>query len=294
MISLLKDYLVVLAGSPRGGEETWKSLYKYVINHLDADLAICCSDKWNQNISLFERAKYKWIFPEMDDYFEYYEKFFNGTWKEYFNTGKDTGLLSSGSVHFVFKDMVLKKYLPILKQYKYIIYSRFDQKHSNFHPHGEEEKILIPEGEDYFGVCDRHAMFPSKFSEQFLGICQFINDSKNLDISQEFNNCETTFKMHLEKSGLIHNLSRYKRSQFTTSLKGEHTNWRVAKYNLYFYKNLMIKYPDEFLDSISNLIIEKGFLYLIFNEYRLLINYVYLNLRKTLGDYKRKLWIKRK
>ena len=48
MISLLKDYLVVLGGSPRGGEETWNSLYKYVINYLDADLAICCSDKWNQ------------------------------------------------------------------------------------------------------------------------------------------------------------------------------------------------------------------------------------------------------
>ena len=82
--------------------------------------------------------------------------------------------------------------------------------------------------------------------------------------------------------------------QFTTSLKGEHTNWRVAKYNLYFFKNLMIKYPDEFLDSISNLIFERGFRYLIFNEYRLLINYLYLNLRKMLGSYKRKLWIKRK
>ena len=56
----------------------------------------------------------------------------------------------------------------------------------------------------------------------------------------------------------------------------------------------MIKYPDEFLDSISNLIFERGFRYLIFNEYRLLINYLYLKLRKMLGDYKRKLWIKRK
>ena len=62
-------------------------------------------------------------------------------------------------------------------------------------------------------------MFPSKFSEQFLGICEFIDDSRNLDFSQEFNNCETTFKKHLEASGLIHKLSRYKRSQFTTSLK---------------------------------------------------------------------------
>jgi hypothetical protein len=36
-----KNYLVVLAGSPRGGEKTWESLYKYVLNPLNADLAIC-------------------------------------------------------------------------------------------------------------------------------------------------------------------------------------------------------------------------------------------------------------
>ena len=68
-------------------ETTWSSLYKYVTDYLDADLAICCSDKWNQNISLFEKAKYKWIFPEYEDYFQYYEENFTGTWKKYFDTG---------------------------------------------------------------------------------------------------------------------------------------------------------------------------------------------------------------
>ena len=37
----MKKYLTVLAGNPRGGEQTWESLYKYVINHLDSDLALC-------------------------------------------------------------------------------------------------------------------------------------------------------------------------------------------------------------------------------------------------------------
>ena len=111
----MKEYLVVLAGSPRGGEETWSSLYKYVVNYLDADLALCCSDKWNQEISLFEKAQYKWVFPEMDNYFEYYENNFDGVWKEYFETGIDTGLYTSGSVHFVFKDIILKKHLDVLK-----------------------------------------------------------------------------------------------------------------------------------------------------------------------------------
>ncbi len=284
---LLKDYLVILAGSPRGGEATWSSLYKYVVDYLEADLAICCSDKWNQDISLFNKAKYKWIFPELDNYLTYYESKFNGTWKEYLETGIDTGLYSSGSVHFVFKDMILTNYLKTLESYKFIIYTRFDQKYTDFHPMGEEDKILIPEGEDYFGICDRHALFPSTLSKKFLNICNYINSKESLKDIGDFNNCETTFKQQMVNEELIKNIKRYKRSQFTTSLNGEHTNWRVAKYKLYLFKNLMIKYPDEFIDSISNLIRYKGILNILLNEPKLFINYYYLVIREKLGKLKK-------
>lgn len=283
----MKDYLVILAGSPRGGESTWKSLYKYVLEHLNADLAICCSDKWNQEISLFKKAKYKWVFPEFNNYLEYYKENFPNNSIEYLKTGFDTGLYTSGSVHFVFKDIVLRNYIDILESYKFVIYTRFDQKYTDFHPLGIENKILIPEGEDYFGICDRHAMFPSKFSKQFLSICEFIDTAEILD-NHKFNNCETTFKEHLNKVNLIDSVSRYSRRQFTSSLKGEHTNWRVAKYKMYLFKNLMIKYPDEFLSSLNNLINDRGVIYTMMNEFKLLLNYLYLILRIKFGELKRK------
>ncbi len=283
----MKDYLVILAGSPRGGESTWKSLYKYVLEHLNADLAICCSDKWNQEISLFKKAKYKWVFPELNNYLEYYKENFPNNSIEYLKTGFDTGLYTSGSVHFVFKDIVLRNYIDILESYKFVIYTRFDQKYTDFHPLGIENKILIPEGEDYFGICDRHAMFPSKFSKQFLSICEFIDTTEILD-NHKFNNCETTFKEHLNKVNLIDSVSRYSRRQFTSSLKGEHTNWRVAKYKMYLFKNLMIKYPDEFLSSLNNLINDRGVIYTMMNEFKLLLNYLYLILRIKFGGLKRK------
>ena len=44
-----EKYLVVLGGSPRGGEKAWSSMYKYVKNHLKADLAICTGKKWLNN-----------------------------------------------------------------------------------------------------------------------------------------------------------------------------------------------------------------------------------------------------
>ena len=77
----LKDYLVILAGSPRGGEATWKSLYKNVLDELDADLAMFWSEDWDKKISLYSRAKYKWIFDEPEDFNSYYEKRFSETGK---------------------------------------------------------------------------------------------------------------------------------------------------------------------------------------------------------------------
>ena len=46
-----RKYLVILAGSPRGGEKTWESLYRYVIKPLDADLAICCGKNISKDSS---------------------------------------------------------------------------------------------------------------------------------------------------------------------------------------------------------------------------------------------------
>lgn len=48
----------------------------------------------------------------------------------------------------------------------------------------------------------------------------------------------------------------------------------------------MIKYPDEFLESISNLIQTKGILYVVFNELRMLLNFQYLKTREIFGKVK--------
>ena len=177
----------------------------------------------------------------MENYFtEYYEKMMVHGWT--ILIWEKIQDYSLGSIHFVFKDIILRNYIEILKKYKYIIYTRFDQYHTDVHPRIVNDEILIPEGEDYSGICDRHAAFPSKYSRKFLGICEYISNSESLSSSRSFINCESTFEDHLEKEELIGKVKRYKRSQFTASLNGEHTNWRVAKYKIYFKQNLMMKY----------------------------------------------------
>ncbi len=283
----MKNYLVILAGSPRGGERTWKSLNKYVLQPLNADLAICCSDKWDQDISLFKIANYKWIFNEFDDYKAYYEKNFNGTWREYFNTGINTGLYESGLLHFVFKDIIKSQYLEILKEYKYIIYTRFDQLYVDYHPEFDGDHIWIPDGEEYSGVCDRHAVFPSKFSEDFFSICDYVDSKEALNDVPKFNNCETTYLNHLRHKGLEKKIIIYDRIQFTASLKSEHTNWRTAKYKIYFTDRLMMKYPGEFMLSMSNLIKKYKFINILLKEPIYFLNYLYLKIRIKGGKYKK-------
>jgi len=275
-------YLVVLAGSPRGGKKTWDSLNRNVLKPLNADLAIC-TDLWNENQILSDVAKYKWIVGPFKNYESYYEEKFQGSWKTYFNSGHDTGLYSSGLIHFLFKDIIKNSYLDNILDYEYLIYSRFDQYYVSEHPEAETDKILIPKGEDYFGVCDRHAILPTKYAYDFLDICSYIDSDKALQEIPEFNNCETTFKNHLQHSNLLEKVKRIDRIQFTSSLKNDETNWRIPKYKVFLYKDLMIKYPDEFIDGIKNSIKINSFLQYFLKEPILTTNYLYLKIRRSLG-----------
>ena len=284
----MKKYLTVLAGNPRGGEHTWRSLYKYVIDHLDSDLAICTGDAWVSENSLFEKADYKWIFEEPDNWFKYYEENFNNNWYEFFSLGKDTGLYNSGNIHFAIKDIILKNYIDILESYEFIIYSRFDQFYTDYHidiRRNLNNNIWIPSGENYHGIGDRHAVVPASKIRNFLNICEYVDSPESIKDSPEYLNCETAYKRFLNQTKLIEDVKRYDRQQFTSSTKTDKTNWRIAKYNLYFYKNLMIKYPDEFIESLKNAINKNGINYFLRHP-ALCFNYYYLCLRRYLGRLK--------
>jgi len=284
----VKKYLTVLAGNPRGGEQTWESLYKYVINHLDSDLAICTGDMWVTENSLFNKSDFKWIFQEPDNWFDYYEENFSNNWYNFFSLGKETGLYNSGNIHFAIKDIILKNYIDILEEYDFVIYSRFDQFYTDYHIDIPENSnnIWIPSGENYHGIGDRHAIVPGKEARNFLNICEYVDSPESIKDPPEYLNCEKAYKRFLDHTNLIERVKRYERKQFTSSLKTDKTNWRVGIYSLYFYKNLMIKYPDEFIDSIANSIKTSGISY-YFREAILILNYFYLITRRRLGKFKK-------
>jgi len=282
-----KKYLIILGGSPRGGEKAWNSLYKFVKNNLDADLAICTGDKWILKQSFLKEAKYHWIFKEPENWSEYYAQNFDQNWNEAFDLGKNTGLLESGYIHFAIKDIILKKYIRTIKEYDYIIYSRFDQLYVNYHPHALEDNILIPEGEDYFGLFDRHIMFPSKLAEEYFSILNFYLANFKEFSHVNYLNCETVNKLHLESFYSNDKILRSKRIQFTVAEKNDKTNWRVPKYKLHFSSNLKIKYPDEFIKAVQNLNLMFSYKKLDYFLFVCELNYFYLMFRRKLGSLKK-------
>ncbi len=279
-----EKYLIVLGGSPRGGEKAWNSMYKYVKDHLKADLAICTGKKWLNNQSFIEKADYDWTFEEDTDWSKYYSKNYDKQWVQAFELGRNTGLLESGFIHFAIKDIILDEHIEEVEKYDYIIYSRFDQMYINYHLHGYDQNILIPEGEDYFGIGDRHILIPSTLAKDYFGILKFFLKNYNEFKHINYLNCETVNKLHLESFVKEESIFRTKRIQFTVAEKNDQTNWRKAKYKIYLLRNIKLKYPDEFLKALENFVITLNTSKINFTNIILLINYYYLLLRKSLGS----------
>ena len=281
-----EKYLVVLGGSPRGGEKAWNSMYKYVKEHLKADLAICTGRKWLNNQSFIDKAEFDWTFDEVDDWSEYYTKNHNKQWVEAFELGRNTGLFESGFIHFAIKEIILERHIEEIEQYDYIIYSRFDQMYIDYHLHGYDQNILIPEGEDYFGIGDRHILIPSMFARKYFGILKFYLNNYNEFKNINYLNCETVNDLHLKSFISEENILRTKRIQFTVAEKKDQTNWRKAIYKIYLLRNVKLKYPDEFLKAVENFVINLNVSKIDFTNLVLLINYFYLLLKKNLGMIK--------
>jgi hypothetical protein len=279
-----KNTLVILAGIPRGGQESWNSINKYLINSHNADLAILTEEKYIKKYTI-TNAKYYWSFKSYNNWEDYYLENDLNTALNYLKKGKQTGLFNSGIIVFALKDIVKNNYLEILNQYDQIFFSRFDQYFVANNPILDNDYVWFVEGEDYGGINDRHFAFPSKYSEKILGICDYINTTEALNEIPKFPNCESVWMEHLKYSGLDIFIKRFERTQFTVSKKDDFTRWRIAKYNLFFYKDIKIKYPSEFITTVKNLLTARGSISVLKSNPLILFNYYVLKLRGIIGPF---------
>lgn len=287
----MKDYLILLTGTPRGGIQSWKSLIKYVKEPLNCDLALLCGDKFELPDYLYSKAKFIWKFKEPENWRDfYYENFANTDAIDFLIQGEKYGMAGgidnysgSGAIVCGFKIIVFNNYMNEIMNYRNIIHTRFDQFYIDYHPKFQGSKIWIPEGEDYYGICDRHAIFPSKYAEKYFGIGKFLNSEEaKINFHNKEITPESVLLENLRYQHIIDSIERIDRFQFTAATTSDQTRWRKAIYKLHFSNDIMIKYPDEFLDSVRNFVDRNNF-FSYFKKPILIFNYYYLNLRKYLG-----------
>ena len=290
----MTKYLIILSGIPRGGEKTWSSLLKNVKKPLNADIALLYGDKFKISKSLRNQSKFDWQFKEPKNWKDfYYERFQDESVLDFIKKGSEYGMAGgiddfngSGAIVQGFRMIVYENYLDELLNYDYIIYTRFDQYYVSNHPPLTGDKIWIPKGEDYFGICDRHVIFPSKYSEKFFAVHKYFNNPETYKNTDYEISTERVYLDSLVHSELEEYIERIDRFQFTSALDSDPTRWRKAEYKVYLSGGLFMKYPDEFIDSVYNQFKLKGIKYIFFHPV-ISINYLYLQLRRKIGEIKK-------
>jgi hypothetical protein len=286
----IEKTLVVLIGSARGGEETWNTMYKYLLKQYDADLALCFGETTNQSSSLYKNAKYIWELKEYENWRNYYEIQFDENWDYIFELHKNTGLMGgiddhigSGAIIFAFRDFILKNKITILDQYDRIILTRSDFYYIDKHPILPLVKIYAVEGEEYGGVSDRHFVFDSDMAENVLGICDFICNQHNFNLLSKFPpntiNCESALLIYFKHTKIYEQMEYCSRVQFTVATNGDTTKWCVPGDLIPGSKEIRFKYFSEFEQAVRNLQSRQSFVKNLKNKFCLYLMHKYFKLK---------------
>ena len=252
--------LVVLIGSARGGEETWSSLYKYLLNPLSADLALLFGTSNNKTSSLYKKAKYVWEIDEYEDWWDYFKKYFSYTLFNIYKKNEIEGLgggiknfKGSGAIIFALRHFLKTNFKHELLKYDRIILSRSDFYYIDFHPNLKNDFFYIVEGEKYGGVSDRHHIFPTSIIDKVLSINEFLDNKKNYDylISKKLNP-ERALYEYYKNNGLLEKIKFCKRVQFIVSKENESKRWSYTKGFKFNSKTLLIKYQREYYQALIN------------------------------------------
>ena len=248
--------LVVVIGSARGGEETWRSMYAHLLVPYGADLAMHVGDlpSGRPSSSLYRAAKYVWCVPEYANWRDYYAE--RGVPVDAFVENEVTGIAGgideyagSGAIIFAFRHSLLHDHLDVLEQYDRVILTRADHYYLADHPVLENDGLYIVEGEDYGGgVCDRHWVFPSSMCRSVLGIVEYMSEELPRDEAYAAirgnANPEQMLALMLRANGIV--AKRHRRVQFTVGATGDTTRWRAAKVPFKPEHGLYAKYETEF------------------------------------------------
>lgn len=260
----MEKTLIVLIGNARGGEDTWETMYTNLKEPFNADLALCFGETSDKSSSLYKNAKFVWEIKEYDNWMDYFNLYFNKDWfkpfaEKFSNSGLlggITGFRGSAVILLAFRHFLLKNYKHVLMEYDRIILTRSDYYYIDKHPILPNDSLYIVEGEDYWGVCDRHHIFNKDMIDDVLGVCDFFCNTENSNKLCECNslNLEQVLLHYFNSTWVGEKLKRVKRVQFTVKDTNDTTRWSSGDNPpLPGHPTLKIKYYEEYSTAIKNL-----------------------------------------
>ena len=252
--------LVILVGSARGGEETWNSMYKFLIEPMSADLALLFGKTQEKSSSLYQRAKFVWEIEEFTDWWDYFKKYFSNRLYQIYKHNEIEGLgggiedfRGSGAIIFALRHFLKKNFKEELLNYDRIVLTRSDFYYIDFHPNLKNDFFYVVEGERYGGISDRHHIFPSSMIDDVLGINEYLDNEKNYNylISKKLNP-ERALIEYYKKNHLIKKIKFCKRVQFIVAKENESKRWSYTKGYMFKSNSLLIKYQKEYYTALRN------------------------------------------
>ena len=274
-----ESVLVIILGQTRCHSKTYDNINHYLLQPLNADLAICIGieNNYDYNNPFYKNSKYKFTIKEPDDWGTYYDEIYNTIsqnnninikWRDLLQIGdqwlggiRDTKHQHPGSagiliaLRWFLLEMIKKKNLT--NKYTRFIITRSDFIYTLPHPSLQildSKYIWIPNGEHYGGYTDRHVVISNSNIKYYLNIIEHIlTNSTMYEELLKVNtwNLEQIIKLHLHlqnKTSLIRHfpyiMYSIKINMSETSL---HTNAGILHNGIY------IKYETEFESAIYHL-----------------------------------------
>ena len=202
--------LVVLLSETRSWDLTWDRFEAHLLRPLSAELALCVHVSDNRTHGhaanpFYRRASFIWVFHQPNNFSEAFDQAFDHerrvhayphtSWRELLgvksdhNTGswlggvagatilKEDGLGQIGySGGELYARWVLVQHLAtVLHRYARVVLTRSDTLFCAPHPPVDFDHIWIPRGEeDWFGLTDRHAVFPARVALQGISMLTLL------------------------------------------------------------------------------------------------------------------------
>lgn len=283
----MEKTLVILVGNPRGGEKTWNSMYRNLLQPYNADLALCFGYRKDKSASLYSVAKYVWEIPEYEEWAQYYSENFGDDvyvhgqiiqpyWKKSFVLGHNTGFSGiyqsrgSSAITLAFRHYLLKNKKEIICSYDRIIVTRSDLFYIKEHPILPNNYFWVPFGESYGGLSDRHHIFPSSDVDKVFGIVEnYVNNEKLYNDYKDFPeslNIESCYLKYFNHIGYSEKIKEYLPVNFTVKTSEDDTRWYAGEHTpVPYHDNLFFKYKTDYDLCIKSLLKPES---IILNEYQ--------------------------